>query len=201
MAYKAEEYLPNRFHAIKEFYDFNVANDPEFENAEEIITKNLNNRFPDTADLDGIKIWEKILNIIPEPEDSIEDRRFRITTVFQKRIPYTWSQLHKMMRSICGDEAFELKRTKPFVLEVNLTMDSASKLKSVIQMLEEVVPMHIQINVSCGYEALSQVKFAGAGMFTITIETPLNDQLETAMIYHGSPYIQTTSIETKLVEV
>ena len=147
MSFKTEDYLPARFRTIKEFYDFCLANDPEFDNTEELTNKGVNNRFPDSADIDGVQIWEKILNITPNTSDTLEDRRFRIIANLQKRTPYTWSQLHKMMSALCGEDGYELKKGY-FVLMVYLAMDSQSKLKSVIQMLREVVPMHILLEIS-----------------------------------------------------
>lgn len=147
MSFKTEDYLPTRFHSIKEFYDFCIASDPEFENAQEIKDKGINNRFQDTADINGIRIWEKILNITPNTSDTSEDRRFRIISVLQKRTPYTWSQLHKMMEALCGKDGYELKKGY-FTLMVYLAMDSQSQLKSVMQLLREVVPMHILLDIT-----------------------------------------------------
>lgn len=147
MSFKSEDYLPTRFKSIKEFYDFCIANDPEFENAQEIKDKALNNRFQDTADIDGVKIWERILNITPNTSDTLEDRRFRIISILQKRTPYTWAQLHKMMEALCGKDGYKLQKGY-FVLMVYLAMDSQSKLKSVLQMLRDVVPMHILLEIT-----------------------------------------------------
>lgn len=146
MKFKSEDYLPSRFHSIDEFYDFCMANDPEFDNASEIKEKWLNNRYQDTADEDGIKIWEKILKITPNKSDTLADRRFRVISCLQKRTPYTWSQLHKMMAALCGEDGYELKKGF-FVLMVHIAMESQSQLRSVIQMLRDVVPMHILLEI------------------------------------------------------
>lgn len=146
MSFKTEDYLPSRFRTIQEFYDFCMANDPEFDNAQEIREKWLNNRFPDSADVDGIKVWEKILQITPNASDTLADRRFRVISCLQKRTPYTWSQLHRMMAALCGEEGYELKKGF-FVLMVHVAMESQSQLQSVVQMLRDVIPMHILLEI------------------------------------------------------
>ena len=117
------------------------------EEQQEIKDKEINNRFQDTADIDGVRIWERILNITPNTSDTLEDRRFRIISVLQKRTPYTWAQLHKMMEALCGKDGYELKKGY-FVLMVHLAMESQSQLKSVIQMLRDVIPMHILLDIT-----------------------------------------------------
>lgn len=147
MSYKSEDKLPARFQSINEFYDFCIAQNPEFENAEAIRDKGLNNVFPQDIDIDGAKLWETALGITPNASDTLEDRKFRILTVLQQRTPYTWAQLHKMMEALCGKDGYELKKGY-FTLMVYLAMESVSQLKSVLRMLEEVVPMHIVLDIT-----------------------------------------------------
>lgn len=147
LSFKTEDYLPARFKNIKEFYDFCIAQDPEFDNAQAIREKGINNTFPQDVDIDGAKMWETALGIKPNASDTLEDRRFRILTKLQQRTPYTWAQLHKMMKALCGEDGYELKKGY-FTLMVYLAMDSQSKLKSVLRMLEDVVPMHILLEIT-----------------------------------------------------
>lgn len=147
MKYLAEEHLPRRFKTIKEFYDFCMAQDPEFENAEAIKNKGLNNVFPKDVDIDGARMWETALGITPNANDTLEDRKFRILTVLQQRTPYTWAQLHRMMEALCGKDGYEIKKGY-FTLMVYIAMESVSQLRSVLRMLEDVVPMHILLDIT-----------------------------------------------------
>lgn len=194
--FKAEELLPSRFQSIQEFWDFCVANDPEFDSAEEQITSGINNKFPQSADINGVRAWEEILNIIPNTSDTLEDRRFRIITKLQSRTPYNWSTLHQMLETICGKDGYECVRKAPFVLGVALPIDSASKLNSVMTLLEEVVPMHIFLDVYCRAESVAMIDFACYGLGTCIVETPIKENI--AQVYMGSPYLESATIETKL---
>lgn len=142
-----EKYLPTRFYSIKEFYDYCIAWNPEFDKIYQDQAKWRKNVFPDQADIDGIRLWEKVFGITPESSATLEDRRFKILTELQKRTPYTWNQLHKMLDALCGEGHYELKKGY-FTLMLYLSMDTQSKLKSVMNMLQDIVPMHILIDVT-----------------------------------------------------
>lgn len=144
---KLEDRLPIRFYSIQEFYDFCIAWNPEFDKLYQDQEKWRKNVFQDQADIDGIRMWEKVLSITPEATDTLEDRRFRIISDLQKRTPYTWNQLHKMLNALCGEGNYELKKGY-FTLMLYLSMNSQSKLNSVIRMLQDVVPMHILLEIT-----------------------------------------------------
>ena len=152
-----EKYLPGRFSQIEEFMSMCLSQNPEFENMEEIREKWLKNKFPTEADLDGIKIFEKILDIQPGANDSLEDRRFNVLTRLNQKLPYTWIQLHRMMAALCGWEGYELK-LEDFILTVYLAMDSQPKLHAVIDLLADVLPMHILINIIQAINWVTEVK-------------------------------------------
>ena len=151
-----EQYLPGRMAQIKEFMDLCLAENPEFDDMEAVRKKWLNNKFPTQADEDGIAMFEKILDLHPSDSDTLEDRRFRVLTKLNERLPYTWIQLHRMMAALCGWDGYELK-LEHFVLTVYLAMDSRSKLNSVIDMLRDVIPMHILIDIEQAVELFLKV--------------------------------------------
>ena len=146
MSTHLEEKLPSRFKEIKEFWDFCIGENPEFDRAKSGKDKWLNNRFPQDADIDGIRLWETVLDIKPNPTETLEDRRFKVITELQKRTPYTWSQLHKMLDALLGKDGYTLKKGY-FVLMVYLAMKSTSQLKHVMDLLQEVVPAHILLDI------------------------------------------------------
>lgn len=197
MGFKTENYLPSRLSVINEFHDFCVANDPEFDNAGERLAKGLNNRFPDTADIDGVKRWEGILGITPNASDTLEDRRFRILTYFQKRTPYTWPVLHRMMAFLCGEDNYSLEKEEDFILKASISLNSESKLKSVIRMLEEVVPMHILIDLIVRYQGTALVRVFSAYQETIIIETLIN---RPKTIIRTTPYVEQRAVIETLID-
>lgn len=189
--FKSEDYLPSRFHSIKEFYDFCVANDPEFDNALEIKDKGLNNRFPNTADIDGVRIWERILSLTPNASDTLEDRRFRIISNFQKRAPFTWAELNRMLAFLCGADDYTLEREAEFILKVSLTLDSESMLQSVIQMLEEIVPMHILLHIVVTHKGHFKIRVGGAYKDKVIFKIPINNERKRSHVLLGTPVKKT----------
>lgn len=151
-----EKYLPSRFQDIEEFMSLCLAEDPEFDNMAKIRVKWLNNKFPREADLDGIKIFEKILELKPLDTDTIEDRRERIIAKLNARLPYTWIQLHRMMAAICGWEGYTL-HLEDFVLLVYLSLENNDKIRFVIDLLYEVLPMHIMIRIERAIDEYNKI--------------------------------------------
>lgn len=141
-----EKYLPIKFEEIEEFKNLCLAENPEFEKMEIDRNKWLNNKFPTKADLDGIKIFEKILDITPKSFDSLEDRRFRVLSKLNERLPYTWIQLHRMVAAICGWNGYVMT-LEDFILMVYLSLDNMNKTQAVLNMLRDVLPMNICIDI------------------------------------------------------
>lgn len=141
-----EKYLPDRFKEIEEFENLCLAENPEFGVIEKRREKWLNNKFPALADLDGLKLYEKILDITPNSFDSVEDRRFRILSKLNERLPYTWVRLHRMIAAICGWDGYEMT-LEDYILTVYLSLDSMSKTQAVLDVLRDVLPMNIFIGI------------------------------------------------------
>lgn len=164
-----ENYLPYRLAQITEFKDLCLAENPEFDGMDQVREKWLKNKFPTEADLDGIKIFEKILDLHPADTDTVEDRRFKVLSNLNERLPYSWIQLHRMLAAICGWDGYELK-LEHFILTVYLAMDSHSKLNSVISMLQNVLPMHLLINIEQAIDAFTRFYIRSYSINNLEIE-------------------------------
>lgn len=140
------ERIPDSLKEFEELIEYCKAVNPELKELEDLTIKWTNNKFPTEADEDGIYYFEQVLGLRPNKGESLEDRRFRVLARLNEKTPYTIIQLHRIMAALCGWEGYTLK-VEDFILTLTLAMDSNSKLKSVMQMLRRVVPMHILIHV------------------------------------------------------
>lgn len=61
------------------------------------IDRTLANMFIETADEYGIKRYEDMMDIVPDEEDTLDTRRFRVLTLWNDYVPYTKSELYKRL--------------------------------------------------------------------------------------------------------
>ena len=82
-------YLPPFLAEFKEIAVTLEAENPEFVLVWNAAERVLYNEFIETADEYGISRFEKILNILPSKEDTLESRRARVQARWFNTIPYT----------------------------------------------------------------------------------------------------------------
>lgn len=118
----------------------------EFGELSKLYQKWLDNLYPITAGIEGIKKWEEFLNITPDSRETLEERRQEIIAKLNETIPYTYIQLHKMVARICGWGNFELKLDH-YILTCHLNTQSNFQYKLIYKMFSRVVPMNILFRV------------------------------------------------------
>lgn len=99
-------YLPP---IMAEFQEYRVtleAENPEFVIIWNATDQVLQNEFIATADEYGISRFERILNILPSKEDTLESRRSRVQTRWFNTIPYTLKALLGKLIALCGENNF-----------------------------------------------------------------------------------------------
>lgn len=193
------DYLPDYFKENQEAVAFCEAADPEFNLFRRLAKQSLDNQSILTCDEQAMSDFEREFGIVPDPSLPLEERRIQVLAKMNETLPYTEIRLQRMLAAIVGWGHFKYKREGAYV-KVDLDDTCMNALKPVYQMLERILPLNLYYDVDYKYESLSQVKFAGVGIFSIVIDTPINDSLETATVYHGSPYIQTTTIDTPIID-
>jgi hypothetical protein len=96
-------YLPKIYENILEFDNLMEAENELFNNLNLETNKVKNNQYVLTADLDGIKLYEQMLDIIANPAiEDIEFRRKRIINRLSMTPPFTMRSLYGMLDQIIG---------------------------------------------------------------------------------------------------
>ncbi len=98
------DYLPPVLREIKEFKAINRAIQPEIERAWTELGRLMNNQFLSTADENGVSRWEKELHVIPKDTDTLETRKTRIKSVWNRKLPYSFGWLRNWLSGLCGTE-------------------------------------------------------------------------------------------------
>lgn len=131
-----------------EFQQIANAENPEFNKLSECIRQILQDSFINEATEYGVGRWEKILNISPELTDTLEDRKVRILTQLNIRLPYSWRVLQQMISSFTGENNFTMKYfndISKLVIRINFTSDN--QYVTVLNLLNNVVPQNIIIDL------------------------------------------------------
>lgn len=96
-------YLPHIYKNILEFDKLMISENKLFNLVDQQTTKVRNNQYVLTADIDGIELYEQMLDIIANPAiESIEFRRNRIINRLSMTPPFTMRFLYSKLDEIIG---------------------------------------------------------------------------------------------------
>lgn len=143
-------YLPPFMQAYKEPVATLDAEQPEFQLVWKASDRVLYNHFISTADEFGIARFEKILNILPSVEDSLEDRRARVQNRWFNVAPYTMRVLVKKVSDLLGgDHNFSIWAdfTNEYILMLTVYSTNDSQVEEIKYLLDTVVPMNIVTDI------------------------------------------------------
>lgn len=143
------DYLPPFVQRFKEMAAIMDTEQPEFELAWQNAENTLADQFVDTATINGIKRWEKIYDIVPKGNDTLEERRFVILSKMNEQPPYTLAALTNVLNALCGDDGYSLyMNTNKYEMTVKLALDNEKNFAAVVELLNRILPANIVRNVS-----------------------------------------------------
>lgn len=131
-----------------EFKQIAIAENPEFNKLGECIRRVLQDSFIHDSTEYGVSRWENMLNIVPELTDTLEDRKIRVLTQLNVRLPYTWRVLKQMVASFVGESNYEMSYINDYSkLIIKIKVDSDSQYNTVLTLLKNVVPQNVVIDL------------------------------------------------------
>lgn len=143
-----ENYWASVVRKTEEFKQIALAMNPEFNKLAECIERMLQDSFVNDATEYGVSRWESMLQIAPSVNDTLEDRKIRILTYLNIRLPYTWRTLQEMISSFVGENNFTIKFYNDICkLEVRVKVQSESTLDIILTMLKSVVPQNVVVDL------------------------------------------------------
>lgn len=145
-------YLPEYLHGYKELGKTMEAQQAEIQKLEDIIEELKNNQFIISADEQGIKKYETMLGVIALDDDTLENRKFRVLSRWNNTIPYTVFTLREKLENLCGKDGYILKvMNKEYRVLVRVSLISKKNYRMVEEMLNEVIPANMVIDLSLLY--------------------------------------------------
>ncbi len=170
-------YLPPFMDEFKEIDVALKAENPEIMLVWKALDRVLQNEFIETADEYGISRFEKILNIMPSTEDTLESRRARVKSKWFNKIPYTIRVLLQKLKILCGNADFTLTHNfdSGYTIKLETTLEMFGQVREMERIIESIVPSNIVTHSNNVIFAEAQVQEYFSGMVgfneIITIST------------------------------
>lgn len=137
-------YLPPFLAEFKEISVALEAENPEFVLVWNAADRVLYNEFIATADEYGISRFEKILNILPSREDTLESRRARVQARWFSTIPYTMKTFFARLVALCGDSDFTVtKKYNIYQLEILTDLELFGQVEELDHMIDTMIPCNM----------------------------------------------------------
>ncbi len=155
---------------LKEFKEIAKVEEVELRNLLEAVDQTLANMFIETANEDGIKRFEKMLKIIPNEEDDISTRRFKVLSKWNNKEIYTDNTLFEMLTSFCGEGNFKIiERYKEYVLEIITYLSVKDAFETVSAVVKDIIPCNLVLEISNVIEEITNSTLYIGGAITTNI--------------------------------
>lgn len=139
-------YFPKVLQDYREIKELTKAENPEFTKSWAEIERALNRNYILSADEKGLEKYEELLSIIPGNNDSLEIRRIRVLSRWFSDLPYTERKLREKLELLLGVSGYELA-VYDYRLRVNIYSSFGSLVSEIRTILEEMLPMTIQMEL------------------------------------------------------
>ncbi|MCT4686092.1 putative phage tail protein [Vallitalea sp.] len=147
-----KDYWIEQLKDIKEFDLIASIEDKETFDLKQNITDLIDDQFIQTATEKGIARRETMLKITPFANDNIEDRRFRVLSRWNDKLPYTYSVLINRLDQLCGEDGYKIElNNNDYILEIGIELTKKRMFDEVRLMTRRICPANIMITVKLRY--------------------------------------------------
>lgn len=133
-------WLPPEINESPDAQEITRCENPEFDLLEQRTNRAVDSLFPLLADEQGIRVFENWLGLSSYLDISLDQRRLRVLSKLNERLPYTWIKLHKILGATIGWGNFELDRQGARVI---CKLHNPKDVRVVNEIFEELIPMNL----------------------------------------------------------
>ena len=109
----------------------------------------VDNRYITTCDETGIEHFEKLLNVTPLSNDTLDDRKMRCIARWNQVLPYNYTVLVNKLAALCGKDGFSLEMDfAAQSLVVKLALGVKNQFAIAKNVIDEMVPCNIITDIS-----------------------------------------------------
>ena len=148
MNVETEKYLPLHIAEMEEFKKIAKTYDKYLKLVWQSLKREELNRVLATMDEAECEQWERLLNIVINPADSLEDRVNRIRGYHVSDLPYTYNKLDEVLKLVCGGDNYKLKvdNSKQLV-DCGVKIVSIQMIDVIFDLIRKRVPANMLVNV------------------------------------------------------
>lgn len=151
--------LPEHLWNIKEIRFIYEKEEQQGEKIQQEINEIVDNIHIETARESGIIRREKILGIKPMDTSSLEERRAKVISKWNEKIPYTETELRNRLDNICGRGGYTLNiSAKERKAECFIELRKKNLIKTVGELLEELIPLDLTIILDLNYNSYEMLE-------------------------------------------
>lgn len=149
---EVQEYWPDIIKEVQEFKKIAAAENPELGLVWQAASDLLDDQFIQTATEKGIARREKLLEIIPFADDTLESRRFRVQTLWIEKLPYTYRVLLNKLDSLCGKDGYAVYlNAGNYALDIKLELTMKRMFNEVSKVTRRMVPANLVLTIELRY--------------------------------------------------
>jgi len=143
-----KQYLPLHIAEIDEFKNITKTYDKYLSLVWDSLQREELNRVLATMDEKECEQWEKLLSIVINPADSLEDRVNRIRGYHASDLPYTYNKLYEVLRLVCKGDNFNLKvDTEKQSVDCGVKIVSIQMIDVIFDLIRKRVPANMLVSV------------------------------------------------------
>ncbi len=153
------KYLPGILQDVKEYKALAETQNPEALSTWVELENVLNDQFINESTANGVNRWEKILKIKPLDTDTLDERKFRVLSKLNEKLPYTMRNLNKQLTFLCGQDGYSITSDNDnFTIAVRVALTSKKNYAEVEKLLDRVIPCNMLLDLSLLYNQHSAFK-------------------------------------------
>lgn len=144
---RLKKYLPEFINEIKEFQELDRVCSVEIDELREKLLQLQNNQFIETANEEGLRKYEQMLNIAYVEDEAV--RRFNILNKYNSTIPFTMMWLTNTLNTTLGKRNFLLDMNyNKYTLTISVVASKEHLISSLYKDLRKKIPCNLVLNIT-----------------------------------------------------
>ncbi len=163
LEFKTIHWLPEHLARMQEWQAICQAYDYLLSKAYSQLEEFYANQFLESLTELGCIIWERLLNITPASNSTIETRRQAIIGRLSSDLPYTENKLREALETAAGSGNVTLTVTQEdYIINVNLTVNTQSVVENTQEIVYKMRPANMIVKICITYKKINGVYIAQA---------------------------------------
>lgn len=158
------EWIPKYLQEYRELKKIMDVENPEIKQLYDEIAILMDNLFIHTCNEDGIARFEKLLDINPDVDDTLDIRITRVLSRWTDSIPYTYKGLLRKLDILCGEGNYEIELdNNAYTLKLDVLSMTIKQLQELKYMLSYMIPANIAMDLEARREVNISI-YTGIGI-------------------------------------